>query len=146
MIGHRFVAVSASLIVACVATNSFAQMPLAPHSGKGQTVTPVFEGWYTHPDGTHSLSFGYYNRNVEEVLEIPIGPDNFFEPGPVNRGQPTHFQPRRHWGVFAVTVPADFGYERLVCTTRVDTATLPPTSSLVLLNGIVGRGFCPEPW
>jgi hypothetical protein len=30
-------------------------------------------------------------------------------PGAQNQGQPTHFQPRRHWGVFAVKVPATFG-------------------------------------
>ena len=29
-------------------------------------------------------------------------------PGRPNQGQPTYFYPRRHWGVFAVKVPADF--------------------------------------
>ena len=43
------------------------QLPLAPVSGAGETVTPVFEGWYENPDGTLSLSFGYFNRNGEEV-------------------------------------------------------------------------------
>src|SRR5215217_7768121 len=58
-----------------------AQGPLAPLKASGQTVTPAFEGWYRNPDGTFSISFGYYNRNTEESLEIPIGPDNFVEPG-----------------------------------------------------------------
>lgn len=79
-----------------------------PHAS-GQSVTPAYEGWYPNPDGTFSLSFGYFNRNYEERLDVPVGPDNRFEPGPADRGQPTHFLPRRQTGVFTVTVPADFG-------------------------------------
>lgn len=72
----------------------------------GLTVTPVFEGWYPNPDGSISLSFGYFNRNRTEAVEVAVGPDNLMEPGPGNQGQPTRFEPGRHWGVFAVTVPA----------------------------------------
>ena len=50
---------------------------LAPVRPSGQTVTPVYEGWYRNADGTYSLSFGYYNRNTSEVLSIPAGTDNF---------------------------------------------------------------------
>jgi hypothetical protein len=57
--------------------------------------------------------FGYFNRNYEEDLDLPVGEDNMFEPGPADRGQPTHFSPRRQTGVFAVVVPADFGDQRL---------------------------------
>jgi len=85
-----------------------AQTPLAPLAPSGQTATPAFEGWYKNPDGSYSLSFGYYNRNASEVLNIPVGPDNFISPGNQDQGQPTYFYPRRHWGVFAVKVPADF--------------------------------------
>ena len=28
------------------------------------------------------MVFGYLNRNYEEALHIPVGPDNLFEPGP----------------------------------------------------------------
>jgi hypothetical protein len=85
-----------------------------PMRASGQTVTPVFEGWYRNANGTYSLSFGYFNRNTEEVVEVPVGPNNFIEPDGPDRGQPTHFVPRRHWGVFAVEVPADFGERRVV--------------------------------
>ena len=78
-----------------------------PHV-RGQSVSPSFEGWYRNPDGTRSLVFGYFNRNYDERLDIPVGPDNRLEPGPADRGQPTHFLPRRQTGVFAVVVPADF--------------------------------------
>lgn len=83
-----------------------------PHA-RGQSVTPSFEGWHPNPDGSFSMVFGYMNRNHEEHLDIPVGPDNRMEPGPADRGQPTHFLPRRQTGVFAVVVPPDFGGEEL---------------------------------
>ncbi len=83
-----------------------------PHA-TGQSVSASYEGWYPNPDGTRSLVFGYFNRNYEEDLDIPVGEDNMFEPGLADRGQPTHFFPRRQTGVFAVVVPADFGDQRL---------------------------------
>ena len=79
-----------------------------PHD-VGQSVSPSFEGWYPNEDGTFSLSFGYFNRNYAQTLDIPIGPDNHFTPGPEDRGQPTHLLPRRQTGVFTVVVPADLG-------------------------------------
>jgi hypothetical protein len=90
---------------------------LAPVRPSGQTVTPVYEGWYRNPDGTFSLSFGYFNRNASEVLDVPVGADNAISPGPANQGQPTFFAPRRHWGVFAVVVPANFGDKKKVTWT-----------------------------
>ena len=80
---------------------------------RGQSVSASYEGWYRNADGTRTLVFGYFNRNYKEELMIPVGPDNRFEPGPPDRGQPTHFLPRRQTGVFGVTVPADFGEARL---------------------------------
>ena len=119
MSGHRYVAIVSLLFMVSDSLTSVAQIPLAPPSAKGQTVTPVYEDWVRNPDGAYSLSFGYLNRNFGETPEIPVGPDNFFEPGPAIRGQPTHFQPPRNWGVFALVVPADFGYERLVWTLKI---------------------------
>jgi len=74
----------------------------------GQAVTPVFEGWYRNPDGTYSISFGYYSRNSSETVHIPLGPDNVVTGVEHVVGQPTDFGPGRHWGVFAAQVPADF--------------------------------------
>ena len=85
-----------------------AQNPLGIISDRGLTATPVYEGWYPNPDGTVTLSFGYYNRNRAETLDIEHGPDNFMEPAELDGGQPTHLRPGRHWGVFGVRVPADY--------------------------------------
>jgi hypothetical protein len=82
----------------------------------GQNVAPVFEGWEKNPDGSFDFVFGYLNRNYEEEPEIPIGPGNGFSPGPVDRGQPTHFYPRRQQFMFRVRVPADFGTQELTWT------------------------------
>jgi hypothetical protein len=87
---------------------------------RGQSVSPSYEGWTRAPDGTVSLVFGYMNRNWEEQPNVPVGPDNFFSPGPQDRGQPTHFLPRRNRFVFEVPVPADFGDQELVWTLRVN--------------------------
>lgn len=126
-----------------------AQRPLGTVSASGETVTPVFEGWYQNPDGTYSVSFGYYNRNREETMEIPIGPNNFIEPGELNQGQPTHFQPRRHWGVFVVRVPADFGDQSVVWTlkNRGKTFSIPGSLrrdwKIDALEGEAGSGNTP---
>ena len=94
-----------------------------PHA-RGQSVTPSFEGWYENGDGSFSLVYGYLNRNYEEHLDVPIGPDNRMEPGPPDRGQPTHFLPRRRTGVFAVVVPADFGQQELIWSLTANGETI----------------------
>ena len=129
--------------------HSAQQLPLAPTPKSGSTVTPAFEGWYPNPDGTRSISFGYYNRNSEEALDIPIGPNNLIAPGDANQGQPTHFEPKRHWGVFAVKVPADFGSKEIVWTLRVRGQTfaipgnLHPNWQIDALEGEAGSGNTP---
>ena len=89
----------------------------------GQPVIPIFEGWMTRSDGSHDLCFGYFNMNMDEVLDIPLGPDNFIEPAEFDGSQPTHFlevpeREGRYYCVFTVNVPADFGRQRVVWTLR----------------------------
>jgi hypothetical protein len=85
----------------------------------GQGVAPVYEGFDTNADGSFNMWFGYMNRNYEEEPDVPVGPDNGFQPGPADRGQPTHFAVRRHKDVFSVTVPKDFGDQQLQWTITV---------------------------
>lgn len=93
-----------------------AQFPLEPFRDSGQGVTGAFEGWYQNPDGSFTLLVGYFSRNQKETLDIPVGPNNQIEPGGPDQGQPTHFLPRRQWGVFTITVPKDFGDKKLTWT------------------------------
>src|SRR4029453_11089899 len=101
----------------------------------GQNVVPVFEGWERNPDGSFTMVFGYMNRNYDEELDIPVGPDNTLEPagsgaGP-DQGQPTHFYTRRQQFVFSVKVPKDWGKKDLVWTLTVHGKTEKAYASLL---------------
>ncbi len=82
---------------------------------RGQNIAPVYEGWEKNADGSFNLLFGYFNRNWEEEIDLPIGPNNNIEPS-ADQGQPTHFFPRRNRFQFKVNVPADFGKKEVVWT------------------------------
>jgi hypothetical protein len=75
---------------------------------RGQNVSPAYEGWEIGADGQKYFVFGYMNRNWEEEIDVPIGPDNTFNIGGADQGQPTHFLPRRNRFVFRVPVPSGF--------------------------------------
>ena len=90
---HLFVSVS-SVVLLLAATDSRAQIRYAA----GQNVVPVFEGWERNADGSFNMVFGYMNRNYEEQVDIPVGPNNAIDPFDVAQGrpagdlgQPTHF-------------------------------------------------------
>jgi hypothetical protein len=89
----------------------------------GRPIVPVYEGYFENPDGTYTISFGYISMNLEETMHIPLGPDNFIEPAQFDGGQPTFFKEihrsiRRPWNSFMITVPADFGDQRIVWTLK----------------------------
>ena len=101
-------AVSSALLVAAIGrTPVDAQVGYA----RGQDISPTFDGWEQNPDGSYTLYFGYFNRNLTEELDVPVGPDNTFDLGG-DRGQPTHFYPARKWWVFKTVVPADWPKDR----------------------------------
>jgi len=99
--------IGASCLAAFIAA---AEFPLAQSLSytSGQTVSPAYEGWEVDRDGTKHFVFGYMNRNWQEEIDVPVGPDNGFNIGGVDQGQPTHFLPRRNRFVFRVPVPAGF--------------------------------------
>jgi hypothetical protein len=74
----------------------------------GQNVSPAYEGWEVGTDGVKYFVFGYMNRNWQEEIDVPVGPDNGFNIGGADQGQPTHFLPRRNRFIFRVPVPAGF--------------------------------------
>ncbi len=118
------------------------QLPTANPQTKfsnGQDVVPVYEGWLRNKDGTFTFVFGYFNRNWQEELVIPAGPDNKIEPGPPDRGQPTYFLPRRQPWVFRVTVPKDWGQQELVWTITSHGRTEKAYAQLMLEEEILER-------
>ncbi len=121
---NRFAAAAATLMVAAVFVIGLSaqQRPtlpsgvlLEPLGTTGEAVYPAFEGFGPLKDGTQTLLIGYFNRN-KEAVDVPIGPDNRIEPGGPDFGQPTHFLSGRQWGMFAITVPKDFGNKKLTWT------------------------------
>lgn len=122
-----------AMVLALAAGASAQNLPIGPFHKSGQGVTPAFEGWFPNPDGTYSILFGYFNRNRQEEVDIPIGTDNRIEPGGPDRGQPTHFLPGRQWGLFTVTVPKDFGDQKITWTLTVNGQTNTIPASLAAL-------------
>ena len=100
----------------------------------GEIVSPAYEGWWPNDDGSHKLFFGYMNSNWEEELDVAVGPNNYFsivgegelddleiedyDFSVADRGQPTHFYPRRNPFLFTIDVPSDFGTNELVWTLK----------------------------
>jgi hypothetical protein len=106
----RAVAFSAAVVCGALTVGTAQQMIYS----SGQTVAPAFEGWEKNEDGTFNMVFAYFNRNLDEHVHVPIGPNNRFESGNPDQGQPTYFYPRRNRFHFMVKVPADFGKKELV--------------------------------
>jgi hypothetical protein len=134
-----------ALTVFCVP--SYAQLSYS----RGQHIEPAYEGWEQLEDGSYNFIFGYMNNNWEEEIDLPVGEQNSFSPGSADRGQPTHFLPRRNRFIYKVNVPADWGDKELVWTltsngvTKRAYATLRPdyiVDNIIIAseNGSLGAG------
>jgi hypothetical protein len=97
----------------------------------GREVVPYLEGWLKNSDGSFDFVFGYYNRNQEQDLVIPAGPDNAVSPGPADQGQPTYFMAKRQPRIFRVRVPKDFGDKSLTWTITANGHTEKVVAKLV---------------
>ena len=123
----RFVVMAVVVAASSLIVSADGQLlPSSPKKAFGASISPAFEGWYDNPDGSHTFLIGYYNRNWNTETDVPIGPNNRFEPGDPDRGQPTHFLPNRGFGMFTITVPKN----------------TPPTEKLwwtLTVNGVTQR-------
>jgi hypothetical protein len=98
--------------------------PLTTRKAKGDLVGPMFNGWIKNEDDSVTMIFGFVNRNREEVVDIPLGPNNRIEPAQFDGAQPTHFPVYQRpgfigiqeRGVFAVTVPREMAKTEVVWT------------------------------
>lgn len=123
--------IAAALIGFTVAPALHAQLPehlrqyqLSARKAKGDVVGPMFNGWIKNTDGSITMIFGFVNRNREEIVDIPLGPNNRIEPTQFDGAQPTHFPVYsrggfvglQERGVFAVTVPAEMADTEVVWT------------------------------
>ena len=88
-------------------------------------------------------SYGYVNLNLDEALDIPIGAGNAVEPGPADRGQPTHFLAGHQKGVFTVPLPAGTASGEISWTLSVrgQTTSIPSNlGPLYQIEGLVTNG------
>ena len=117
------------IAVTLAAGVSAQQLPLEPLRDSGQSVTPAYEGWFKNADGTITLLAGYFNRNLAQEVDVPVGPNNHVDPGGPDRGQPTHFLTHRQWGMFTIVVPGNFPEKTLTWTlvSNGRTMTVPMT-------------------
>jgi len=123
----------AALLMGLIAAPLYAQLPahlrdfqLASRKASGDLVGPMFNGWIKNQDDSITMIFGFVNRNREEIVDIPLGPNNFIEPAQFDGAQPTHFPVYKRpgfvgiqeRGAFAVTVPADMADTEVVWTLK----------------------------
>ena len=110
---------------------------------RGQGVVPVYEGWFEDAAGRVHASYGYVNLNLDEALDIPIGPDNAIAPGPADRGQPTHFLAGHQKGVFTVPLPEGAASQEIAWTLSVRGQSMSIPSNLgplFQIEGLVTNG------
>jgi hypothetical protein len=93
-----------------------ATIPVQAKRNSGQSVVPVFQGWQKGPDGTFYAVLGYYNRNFNQEVSVPVGPENGFDPGPVDQGQPGFFYTGLNRSTFRIQLPKDWGRKELTWT------------------------------
>jgi len=117
--GFALVLISSSLIQVAQAQPSYR---------KGQHIEPAYEGWKRNEDGTVTLIFGYFNENWEEEPNVPVGDNNFFSPGNPDRGQPTHFLPRRNRFTWEVDMPRGWDEDEEVTWTVTSGAGITRTA------------------
>lgn len=115
------------LVILGLAQRPSAQLEHLPYMLRfnvGQDVQPIFDGWSRNADGTFEMHFGYLNRNYVEEPSAPIGPNNTFNHGQADRGQPTYFYTRTNRKAFSTTVPASWNpKEELIWTVTVNGKT-----------------------
>jgi len=105
-LGTRVLGVTALAVSLGLGADAVQAQSLSYRSG--QNVAPAYEGWEEDAQGNKSFLFGYMNRNWEEEVQVPIGPDNSFNIGGADQGQPSNFLPRRGRFMFRVPVPKNF--------------------------------------
>lgn len=99
--------ISRWLVALAVLIISNSALFTGPDSAQAQAtvngrLTPLLECVSKQGNGTFIAYFGYNNRNAV-VITLPLGGKNKFTPDPLDRGQPTTFQPGRIVNAFTVT-------------------------------------------
>jgi len=132
-VGGVICTATAALVIAAHAVDAQLPPTYIPDIkfASGRSIVPYLEGWIKNPDETFDFVFGYLNRNTEEELVIPPGPDNSVMPDGPDRGQPTYFAPRRQLRIFRVRVPKDWGDKSITWSVTANGVTEKVVSKLL---------------
>ena len=77
------------------------------HAQRNQPIYPAYDGFLKNPDGSYTLSFGYFSHNAE-LVTIQPGAENSFAPPPGDRMQPVTFKPGQQRFQCVMVVNPDF--------------------------------------
>ena len=94
----------------------------AVHAQRNQPIYPAYDGFLKNPDGSYTISFGYFSHNVDPVTVQP-GPENSFVPAPGDRQQPITFKPGQQRFQCVMVVNADFDGKMRWTLTHAGTTT-----------------------
>jgi hypothetical protein len=92
------------------------------HAQRNQPIYPAYDGYVKNPDGSYTISFGYFSHNAEPV-SIQPGPDNSFSPDPGDRQQPALFKPGQWRFQCVMVVNADVAGKMRWTVTHAGTTT-----------------------
>ena len=139
------IVILASILIQPKIAGQLSQLPVISSQqqySNGQGVVPLYRGWFRGPNGERYVTFEYLNRNSEEIIQIPVGPNNKITPGPLDQGQPTYFLPGHQHGVFTVLTPKTSAQEiSWTLNIRDTTFTMPANlDPLYEIEGLINRG------
>jgi hypothetical protein len=80
--------------------------PAVSYAQRNQPIYPAYDGFVKNPDGSYTISFGYFSHNAEPVT-IPASAENSFAPEPADRQQPVVFRPGQWRFQCVMVVDAD---------------------------------------
>jgi len=59
-------------VVAVIAVATALSVRAQESFSTGQNIAPAYEGWEKNADGSFNLVFGYFNRNWQEEIDVPV--------------------------------------------------------------------------
>jgi hypothetical protein len=92
------------------------------YAQRSQPIYPAYDGFVKNPDGSYTLSFGYFSHNAEPI-SIQAGAENSFAPEPGDRQQPVVFKPGQWRFQCVMVVNADVAGKVRWTVTHAGTTT-----------------------
>ena len=113
-------------------------IPLPTGTASPGSIIPELGAVCRNADGTYTATFGYFSRN-EQIVEVPIGLDNYYFPGEKDRGQPVYYKPGSHHEAFSITYPDNVTNQVWTIMGRqVSAGTVPEVTTNITVDPLSG--------